>query len=615
MTSTGYVLKPVDVCLQENFDLLHSLDNRHNTSKGTYSYQIMKVFAAKYAEIDINLLDIFDLISLENSAGVYLDYHGVEHGLFRKGATKATTTVKLTGLAVGFTINLGSTFETGSGLTFVTTEAAIIPKTIAVRRGIGTDGIPDPYSGVVSIAWINTNPSQTGTSYVETTDWTFDAVTQEITWVTAGPPANSLYFIGLEATETVAVTVDVIASGYGEEYRVSPGMITVNTDGLTGVSAVTNDAASLNGDNQESDIFYRNRMRKSSNVSFSYDRIGSIVSGIDYVRAARIYQNTGVDQAFPTTDWEESGTWTTFEDASIYDSGTGTTIGQTWSPSQGIISIAQVSLYAKAVGAPPPLRVSLYKWMTNYATSVSKSPLWWQNFTEEEVNADFPDDWQEIQVKCRHGGLDWTKDYLIVLSIPPSTVASAANHWDVKYQSAGNEYVDGVMFVDGGSIVAADLAFKTRWGGASYNVIVAMEEGESFETRRDEIESSVLDFNKDSYGPICIQANIEEATEVSINVTCMMFIDNITDWTTASLVARININEYVNSLAPGDNVVFSMVEKAILNTPGVIKILDCTVQRNTDTPITKAEEYDIKIGQDEIAVLGSPGTTFVEGVW
>jgi len=601
--------------LQENFDLLHSLDNRHNTSKGTYSYQIMKVFATKYAEIDLNLMDTFNIISLENAAGVYLDYHGIEHGLFRKGANKATTTVKLTGLAVGFNIPLGSKFETGSGLQFVTTEIAIIPKTIAMMRGIGTDGISEPYSDVVSIAWINTNPSQTGTSYAENTDWTFDALTQEITWVTAGPPANSLYFIGLEATETVSVTADVIASAYGEEYRVSPGMITVNTDGLSGVSAVTNETASLNGDNQESDIFYRNRMRKSSNVSFGYDRIGAIVGGLDYVRAARIYQNTGVDQAFPTTDWEESSTWTTFENATIYDSGTGTEIGQTWSPSQGIISIAQVSLYVQREGNPPPLRVSLYKWTTNYATTLTKSPLWWQNFTEDELSADFPDDWQEINVKCRHGGIDWTKDYLVVLSIPPSTIASAANHWKVKYQSSGNEYVDGTMFVDGGSIVAADLAFKTRWGGASYNVIVAMEEGESFESRKDEIEANVLDFNSESYGPICIQPNIQEATEVAINVTCMVFIDTITDWATASLIARININEYVNSLTPGDNVVFSMVEKAIMNAPGVIKILGCAIQRNSETPITKVEEYDIKVGQDEIASLGSPGTTFTEGVW
>jgi len=605
--------KPADTVLQENFDLLHSLDNRHNTAKGTYTYQIMKIFAMKYAEIDMNLLDIFNIISMENAVGVYLDYHGIEHGLFRKGATKATTTVKLTGPAVGFNIPLGSTFETNSGFQFVTTEAAILPKSIAIRRGVGTDGMPEPYSDVESIAWINTTPMQSGTAYIEDTDWTFDAETQEITWLTAGPAAGSLYFIGLEAS--VSVTVDVIAASYGEDYRVSPGMITVNTNGLSGVETVTNEENSLNGENQETDIFYRNRLRKNSNVKFGYENIAAIIAGMDFVRACRVYQNTGVDQAFPSDDWDETDTWTDLETASLYDSGTGMTLAQTFSPSQDVITIAEVSLHVRKTGSPPPLCVSLYKWMTSYSNTVSRSPLWWQNFTEEDLNADYPTEWQEINVKCRHGGLDWTKDYLIVLSMPPSTVASAANHWDISYQSAGNEYAGGDMYVNGTISTGADMAFKTRWGGASYNVIIAMEEGESFDEHRDEIWTDMLDYNKESRGPVSIQPNLLEATEVSINITCTIYTDDLTDWSTTSLAARININDYINSLAPGDNVIFSMIERAILTAPGVSKIIGCTIQRNNETPITKAEEYDIKIGLDEIASLGSPGTTFTKGVW
>lgn len=616
LTDDGYQEKPLSIILEEGFSLLHSIDPRVNTSKGTYTWQIMKVFASKHAEIDSIISDIISTINITNASGFALDFHGVEAGLFRKAGTRATCTVKCTGNANDFYIPVGSKFSTSKGIVYVTTEEALLPAIIGITKGTscGSDDIPYPYSGVTSISWLNTTPTQSGTAYIENTDWTF--VSGGINWdgCSSQPPTGSTYYVGLDSSEDVSVTIPVIAEEYGEDYRVSTGQLSVNTDGLSGVESITNEEDSLGGFNQESDPDYRNRLLRSSRVQMGYDRIAAIVAELPYVRASNVYQTTGVDESFPSSDWGESSTWTTFETFEMYGSDD-VKYAQTFKPSEGILTMAEVSLYVKKSGDPPSLKVSLYYFNTDYSTTLSSTAIDSVTFTKEDVDPDKPTDWQEITPVLRFGGLDWTKTYMIVVENAESG-ADASDHWKIKYQSSGNGYSDGKMYKDGSEVNggAADLAFKSRWGGASFNVVVAMEQGESFTDNKTEIENTVLDQEKKCFKPISIQSNVMEADTASINITCTIFIQEEADWDSVKTLARESINEYLQSLYPGQNVVFSQIEYAIMEVPGVTKIINCTIQKNSETVITKSTEEDILVSRNEIAEMGSPGTTFTRGV-
>lgn len=604
--------KPLEIVLSECYDMLHSLDQRHNTSKGTYTFQIMKVFGTKYVEIDQIAADIANTRSVQNSTGFELDYHGIEAGQWRKPSSRATCTVKCTGQAADFLVPASSRFSTRTGINYLTTIDAILPNIIAMTKGPSgeVDAVPSPYSDVGSVLWINSTPSRTGTEYDMDTDWEF--VDDEVTWVGEYPAENSIYYMCLDDTDYVSVTIPVIAEIAGKMYNVSEKMLVVNSNGLAGVNDVTNDDISTGGEDVESHSSFRSRLIKTSRTQYGLDSIAAMIAGLPFVRACNVTQDTGVDIAFPDDDWSDDGTWTTFEDYKLYGSDD-VPIGQTFVPSGDVISIAQLSLHVKRVGIPPSFTLTLYMWVTDYSTTVSVTPLCRSNFNAEDVDPDNPDDWHEVKIRCRHGGFDRTKTYLFVIESSDDT-ADISNHWEFKYQAVGNEYSDGAMYIDGVEETNADVAFKTNWGGASFTAVVAMKQGYSFDDHVESIENDITDFNKRSYSPICIQGNIVECSTAEINIVADVFTDKFVDWDAVIASIRYNINIYLNSLWPGDNVYFSTIENMITSSPGVLKIRNCTIQKNDETPITKSEENDILVAKNEVAILGSPGTTFTRGV-
>jgi uncharacterized phage protein gp47/JayE len=615
-TMNGYKVKPLATVLEEAFTRLHSIDPRISTTKGTWIWQVYKSKSLEYNELDKAIGSLADIINLDNAADWSLESWGNSMGVHRKNATRATLVLKCTGPAVGYSIPSGSTFSTRTGIAYQTTATKALPSIIRVRKGApsGVDNIPWPYSDVTSISWINSSPNQMGTPYAETADWTF--ISDQITWLGVAEPAEgTYYYIGLEATEDVSVSISSISILAGATSSVSEGQITENTGGLGGVSAVTNEYASIGGADIESNASYRRRIKATVNTQFGYQKIAQLTGELDAVRAAKCYQTVGVDVAYPAAAWDVAGTWAALETMEAYG-GDDVVYGQTFVPTGDRHTIKYITLYAQKVGSPPPLRLKLYMWHTDYAMTVASSPISNKVFSEDNVNPDYPDDWQEIQVPCRFGGQDPTHTYLFTFENDDAT-ADINNHWKFKYQSAGDEYSDGGMYIDEVAEVNADIAFKTNWGGASYNLVVSMQQGYELYDYVGQIEAMIIDFTRKCYSPICIQGNVIEATMAYINVTGTIFIDPSQDW--ANVIADVNeaVGSYINSLGPGDNVVFSQVEYAIMHTTGVIKLLNCTVERNADGPITKALELDVLIGDLEIAELDTgiygPGTNFTQG--
>lgn len=622
LSSDGYVKKNFTTVMSEVFTHIHSLDPRVNTGKGTWIWMTYTIWSTKYVELDQIIEDAADTCSITASTGVWLDYHGVESGVFRQSSTRATVNIYATGPANEFVISENSVFSTKNGIQYSTTADRMLPKVIAIQRSeFSHDDIPEPYSSVTSIDWINTTSSQSGTSYTENSDWTFS--NDRITWVGSSPAEGTIYFIGLVSTEEVTVKIPAISVLTGSGVSVTSGMITENTNGLSGINSVSCDD-SIGGYDIEPDALYKKRLVRSSRVQMGYKRIDAIVGELSYVRAVKSYQVTGVDVATPDSfDWDV-GPWTGYTCSATHEWGSVPTFAQTWKPTGDRITLKYISFFAKKVGSPPPLALDLYWWAGSYNASIQAGKVNRRTryFNAEDVDPDLEYDWQEINVPCRYGGLDWTKTYMFVMEAPSS---DANNKWKFK-RSTSDEYSNGVMFKDGsmstviGTLSTADIAFKTRWGGAGYNVKVAMLQGENFSDHVDDIEDEVFDWEGNrSYSPISIEAFVEETDKVYVNVTCKIFIDDEDDFDEVSDKARTNINSYINSLEPGENVVFSRIEKEILNTAGVQKILNCTIQRNNETAITKSSEKDIIVYNDEIAELDNgvygPGVNFVQGVW
>lgn len=615
-TSTGYVVKPLSTILEESFARLHAMDPRISTTKGSWIWQVYKSKALEYNELDKAIGSLADIINLDNAADWSLQSWGNSKGVFLKNATAATLVLKCTGPAAGYSIATGSVFSTRTGITYRTTADAVLPSIIRVKKGVasGVDIVTYPYSGVTSISWINSASNQSGTSYIENTDWTF--TNDQITWLGASEPAeNTFYYIGLDSTEDVSVSISSVAVDAGSSSAVSIGQITENAGGLGGVTSVTNDVDSIGGTDIESNANYRRRQKGLINTQFGYSKIAQLVGQLEAIRAAKCYQTVGVDVAYPDAAWDDAATWATLETMAMYGADD-VVYGQRFIPTGDRLTIKFITLYARKVGTPPSLRLKLYLWNTNYTTTIANTPISNKVFTVEDVNPDDPTGWQEIQVPCRFGGQDPTHSYVFTIENDDNS-SDVTNHWEFYYQGSGDEYVDGEMYIDGSEESGADIAFKTNWGGASYNIIIAMHPGYDLFDYVSQIESMIIDFNRKAYSPICIQGNVIEAIVATINITGTVFIDPSQDWDSVVADINDNIDAYISGLGPGDNVVFSQVEYVIMHTTGVIKLVGCTVERNNDGAITKATEADVLIGELEIAELDSgtygPGTNFTQG--
>jgi hypothetical protein len=395
---------------------------------------------------------------------------------------------------------------------------------------------------------------------------------------------------------------------------ICPGQITENTSGLGGISTVTNEISSIGGADIESNASYRRRLKSLINTQFGYQKIAQLTNELEPVRAAKCFQTWGVDVAFPVAAWDVAGTWAAFDSITMHG-GDDVIYSQVFVPTGDRLTVKDVIIHGRRVGDPPPLRIKLYAWNTDHATTVASAPLSNKVFSMEDVNPDDKHGWQELFLPCRFGGLDYTKRYMFTIESDGDT--SLTNHWECHYMASGDEYDDGEMYIDGAEEVDADIAFKTAWGGASFNLVISSLPGYSLVNYVSMVEALIINYERKAYSPICIQGNVIEAVKAYINVTATVFIDITQDWDFVIDSIRENLSGYINTLGPGDNVMFSQIEYHIMKTSGVIKINSCTIQRNDEPVITNAAEHDILIGELEIAELDTgvhgPGVYFTRG--
>jgi hypothetical protein len=158
------------------------------------------------------------------------------------------------------------------------------------------------------------------------------------------------------------------------------------------------------------------------------------------------------------------------------------------------------------------------------------------------------------------------------------------------------------------------MLYKTKYGDYTYNVDVVTEGERRFDPEiKNDIEY-MLDYEEGGgYSPICIQSNVREAIKVYLSFEAYVSIKK--GYEISDVRSRVyeNINDYLDSIGPGDNIIFSQVERAIYNTPGILFTRRLKLKVNDGEWIDWKEEDNIGLDIREYPTLDSRNVPKYDG--
>lgn len=599
-----------------------------NLGPGSAAYQLAKVIGARERAIEIMLKAATSGLSINTAYGQFLDKHGIEKGIFRKGPQKAGGYVHLTFDAPGFSessINLkGTQFSTSDGKTFYRSDTGIsqtIPGYLSITRGVENfDGLPVPYSHIAGTGYVNDQANGSGTSYSPV----FRTEQQIFDWsgAASSPTTGQTYYVGISGVE-ITVKQDVSAEDVGTGYNV--GLNTVvewtNNEDLPTDTTVNNPEDITGGALWESDTDYRSRIKRAINREFSAQKIKSMCEGINGVRAVYVYQKAGADRQSISGAWSEysddfdGGIKITGNYSGVAGSGdyvTGNEYGQRFSPGEGIMSIKKVVFRGRRVGTPPSLIVALRNPPSdNYDTSGI--------FDTYDTNPP-ASNWQELEVPLEYLELDPTETYTLDFWCSEKSGASGVSYWnnnyweiatgDVQSGNLGDTDAYTGLLLQGGAAVSTGVnsVFRTKYGGAYIAVDVAVKDGYSYADIESEIDEKLDWVEGSGFVPIGVDYTINQATPVYIYYSVTAYLDKYANRISTQDRTDKEVEAYVEGLQPGENVVYSQIYKNIINDVKVWRIDDLEIWESGGTHSTGE---DIHIDEGEVAVFG--GSTFNEG--
>jgi len=163
------------------------------------------------------------------------------------------------------------------------------------------------------------------------------------------------------------------------------------------------------------------------------------------------------------------------------------------------------------------------------------------------------------------------------------------------------------------------IPYQSKYGSHSISVSIIPELAYDFETDLYEDIDNLLNWENDSddeggYVPIGTDYSITEAQKLYLRIpTADISISD--NYELDEVVSRIqtNITDHLNDLAPGDDIIYSQVEKVILTTEGVWRLRNMTINivddeggsPTIDIDSTDDNEVDIGITDIQYVVIGS----------
>jgi uncharacterized phage protein gp47/JayE len=538
------------------------------------------------------------------ASGVFLDYHAIEAGLFRKEGTPAFGTIQAEAPNDNYSIPAGSLFGTDNGIYYAVDAATVFPSKIQIARDVGTkDYLTDLYKTVVSSGLFYDallSLPITGSAY------TFTGTT--ITWLDTGLLGYGVSYF-LATTGNVTLNIPVTCTIDGVAGNTAADTITVNVDSLL-VNSMTNETSFLNGVDDETDEDLRYRVLQARRKSFTLGRINDMISQHEGVEDSRTYQNTAVDKT-TLTDWNVATGLTDY--MKILSTGT---YGFSFYPSGGIGTLQGVTMYAKVSGNALPL---------NFAIRYHASGVYYdsEQYDLDKVVIDRgvliganESEWQDIYIPLQVNGLDYTKTYRVY--IQSTEEATTDMCWMMKLTGSvaeGDYRLD--HFSGNESITPSGYVFKTHYGNPSFTVSVRPKAGVEFTDIQEELEDMLNYVDGGGYSPICIQGIVQEATKIYLGLYVTITIDRGYTFTDVSSRIKSNLNIYLATLHPGDDIIYSQIERIILNTNGVKRDRGLKINANAGTWVDNTMEIDLPIGENEYVELDETeeydGVTIIEG--
>lgn len=606
-TDEGFVRKDItDILKEKENESVDIFDNVNKTISDPL-WQWMKIVCYERVEQEIMHELASQQMTLQTAVGTFLDKHGIEAGIERKGATKSEGYVDVTVNIQGsnFLIPAGTRFTSGVN-NYISDEDTIAPYSLTMTKdktGVSQDYFPTDIAEVSEIEQIILGDGTVVNPYYYQLDPTYK---NNIIWI-----ADSSSFLIEDEEYIVRFTgnlvqrVEVSSEYEGPDTVALEGKVTTCVDYPSLIC--TNSEAIEGGADEEMDDNYRSRILGAKRRTFTLGRVKDIILGLDSVRATKVYQNMGVDQS-SVEDWDNPTLG-----SAIKITGQDPIYSQAFVPGDNVLTLGRITLYGLPVNRPPALIVGIKRDVDEYETGVYKDYF---KLFRSEVDPTVTG-YRDLKFELKFNGLDKTKTYRFDVWCDNPGVTGydwANNYWEINISS--EMYGTGIRYAflkreEETWIEQAenkDIMFKTHWKGAGFTAIVSTNDGYGFDNTKLEIEE-LLDYVEDGgYSPICIQPVIEEAEEITIDVRGTVYITALADFANVRREIEENIEAYLESLGVGENIVYARIHQEIMRHEQVNNLTDLEIKRSD---VGDFDELDLAIQDTEIADLGT--TSFNQG--
>jgi len=564
-------------------------------------WQWLKIVCQERVEIEtMNEIGAY-MLDIQNAVGAFLDKHGIECGLLRKGATKAEGYVEMIVTIIGASITIDSGTRFDSALnTYISDSDTIAPLTLEMTKsktGVSYDYFPTYIDAITTsgIAEIKLANGDVVNSSYYSVDATY---LNNIIWLDG---SKSFLEDGekytVKFTGNMTIRIEVSSELTGIDANALIGDVDTCTDYPT--NPVTNKAAIEGGLAKETDVNYRKRLLAAKRRDFTLDAIKDIVLGLEGVRSAKVYQCMGVDQT-SIADWDNKSTGQILK-----ITGQRPLYSQSFVPGDLVATLGRITLWGKPYNLPPSIYIGIKRDISSYALGDYFDYVKVERTDLDPALTGF----KNIPFNLKYNDLDKTKTYRFDLwcEDPGGSFEWDTNYWEIATTSGYRSDIRGTLFsIDNSTgynnMHPIDAVFKTHFKGAGFNVVVAAEDGYGFNNIKIDIETYLDYVEKGGYSPICIQPYIIEADEIFINVKATIYISELADFATVRTEIESNIETYLENLDVGDNVVYAQIHHEIMKHTQVINLKELLIKRS-DTG--SYDELDLPILDSEIPDLGS----------
>ena len=600
-----------------------------NLGPGSFGYQLSQVIMLREREMELLVESMVSGMSVELAYGDFLRKHGVEKRIELKGPQKAGGYVHLTfdcKAPADTPVNLkGTYYTTPEGKKYYRSETGagkVINSYIGISRSVRPfDGLPSPFNSIAGTGYCCSTYNGTGgTNY----DPIFNNESQIIDWrdATVHPTTGSIYYIGISGFEiTIKDDVSAETEGTGGNVGINSVITWHNNITLPTITTVNNPADITGGADWESDDVYRKRISDASNRDFTYDAVRSVGEGINGVRALHVTQALGTDRISISGSWNAEGTGMDggvrikYNYSGAEDSGnfvSGNQYNQKFDCGEGVMSLKKIVFRGRRIGIPPPMIVAL---RNANSSTYEESGV----FDTYDVNPP-ASTWQDINVNFDYLDLDPTETYVVDFWCADKSGASGLGYWNAHYweiatgdvQSGnlgdGDSYTGLLLSGDDVVSTGVNLLFKTYYGANSVKINVAIKDGYNYSEIETELDTKLDWVSGGGNMPMGINYSINQAIPVYMYYSVTAYLEDNTNLTVVQDNIDKNVENYVENLDPGTNIIYSQIYKIIMNESEVWRIDDLELWESGGIHSTG---QDIYIGDKEVGMFG--GSTLNQG--